>query len=268
MLHNALRDAQEDDTLLLDQCLAKGGLSEVWLGHLNGEIVSVKKFRHDSEWTEAQTSECLAYFLNEAKWLSELRHPNLIRGLGTRNMGDQLVILLQFIPGVSLRKWLDTNIPPRDISTFFTLARGVTTALHYLHQQGLMHRDVAPRNVMVTPDHETILLDLQFVREASATSVREAKALSTEIGSWAFAAPELMGRLDETYDGRVDIYSLGALLIELLVGRPPRRRQPAMCRPDVPLNLSDLLWRMVSEVPDERPMWEEITAMFIPPAPH
>jgi serine/threonine-protein kinase len=233
---------------------------------MRDDVLAAKVFHRDLAWNEVETKECLAYFENEAHWLTRLKHPNLVKGFGTHVIKGQMAILLEFIPGMNLRQWLDANPPPRALPLFFQLAQGITMALRHLHEQGLMHRDVAPRNVMVTSGHETILIDLQFVRKVPAASDSQSRALSTEIGDWAFAAPELMDGLDETYDARVDIYSLGALLIELLVGRPPRRRQPVMCRPDVPKNLSDLLWRMVSEVPSERPTWEEITTMFVPPA--
>lgn len=242
----------------IERRIASGGLSQVWLGKRGEAFFALKVFCRDPKWTDVQAEECKSYFENEAQWLSRLDHPALARSLGTIG-GPKPLIVLEFIPGVNLREWLDTNPSPRPLSIFYRLAQGVAQAIRYLHERGLMHRDVAPRNVMVTRDLATRLLDLQFVREIPTASGPLIRALSDEIGGWAFAAPELMDHRDERYDERVDIYSLGAVLIEVLVGRPPRRRPPIECRADVPREISEVLWAMVDERPGNRPSWSEIT---------
>jgi len=242
----------------IERLLARGGLSEVWLGRWQDSTVALKAFHRDKDWSDAEARECQAYFENEAQWLAKLHHPALAGYLRTLNQ-PLPAILLEYIPGVNLREWLDANrsAPPLDL--FFHLASGVAQATQYLHSQGLMHRDLAPRNIMVTPDRETRLLDLQFVREVPAALEPLRRSMTNEIGDWAFAAPELMDQRDERYDERVDIYSLGAVLIEVLVGRPPRRRPPIQCRADVPPSLSAMLWAMVDEAPGNRPSWGEIS---------
>lgn len=92
--------------------------------------------------------------------------------------------------------------------------------------------------------------------------------MSHGIGDWAFSAPELIDELEEPYDHRVDVYSLGAVLFEVVIGRPPRRRPPSACRPEVPRDLSELLWAMVDELPQKRPQWDDITrVLHLPPGP-
>ena len=250
---------QEIEGFRIDRLIASGGLSQVWLARRGDTLVALKAFYRDPKWTDAQAQECKAYFENENRWLSHLEHPSLARRIGNFGAGMPM-ILLEFIPGVNLREWLDGNPTLRPLAVFYRIAQGVAQAIRYLHAQRVMHRDVAPRNVMVTPGLETRLLDLQFVREIPDCSVPLVRAMSNEIGDWAFAAPELMDHLDDRYDERVDIYSLGAVLIEVLVGRPPRRRSPIESRPDVPRELSETLWAMVDERPENRPSWDRIAA--------
>jgi serine/threonine-protein kinase len=248
----------------LVRLLARGGLSRIWLARRDDQFVAIKMFCRDHGWSDDESAECRRYFANEAQWLMKLRHPNLVRGLGSIEGQDVPMIALEFIEGQSLRDWLDANATPRPLAEFHKLARGVTAAVKYIHEQGLMHRDVKPSNVMVTSEFETRLIDLEFVRAIPLASEQLDRPMSGEIGAWAFAAPELMDGLDNRYDERVDVYSLGALLIELLVGRPPRRLPPAACRSDVPHALSDLLWAMVDERPTNRPGWVDITPVLLP----
>lgn len=252
------------DGFTLDRLIYRGGLSRVWLARRNDDPVALKIFCRDNDWNDDEATECQRYFENETFWLSQLRHPHIVRGLGNVLNHDVPIIALEFIDGQSLREWMDTNTTPRSLTDFYKLAQGVTAAVRYLHGKGLMHRDIAPRNVMVTAGLETKLLDLQFVRLVPEPSDQLDHPMSSEIGAWAFAAPELMDRLDERYDERVDIYSLGAVLIELLVGRPPRRLPPAAVRSDVPRALSDLLWAMVDERPENRPGWVDIMPVLVP----
>jgi eukaryotic-like serine/threonine-protein kinase len=210
-----------------------------------------------------QQAECRVYFLNEAQWLSSLHHERIVRGLGTLRLGEETLILMEFIDGIDLRSWMDDHRPPRRFDHFYRIAMSCAEGLQYLHSQGLIHRDIAPRNIMVENDLRAKVIDLQFATpdgsNRAAGSEQSALPMSYGIGHWAFSAPEVMDGLDAKYDHRADIYSLGAVLIELLVGRPPRRRSPIECRPDVSRTLSDLLWAMVDEQPENRPTWPEIS---------
>ena len=258
------------DGFAFKRLLTRGGLSSVWLATQDGHPVVVKVFRRDPEWTDEQNQECYSYFLNEAHYLKDLSHDRVVRGLGTIQIGDELCILLQYLAGVDLRTWMDTHRPPRSFEHFWRIAASTAKGLRYVHSRGLIHRDVAPRNVMVDDYFAATLIDFQFTCRGPSTAACQGRGdespMSYGIGHWAYSAPEVMDGFDDEYDHRADIYSLGSMLIELLVGRPPRRRPPIDWRPDVPRDLSERLWAMVDEIPGNRPGWSEIEPCFsLPP---
>lgn len=248
--------------LILERLLNRGGLSNVWLAGDKGQRVVVKTFRRDPEWTEDQMRQCYRYFLNEARYLQQLNHVRVVKGLGTIQIGDEICILLEYLPGIDLRTWMDKHAPPRALVKFSKIALTTAEGLRYLHSRGLIHRDVAPRNIMVSDNLTATLIDLQFICpepfDWSCQEPKVGKPMTYGLGHWAYSAPEIMDGFDEWYDHRADIYSLGAVWIELLVGRPPRRRPPHEWRPDIPRNLSECLWAMVDELPGNRPGWPEI----------
>jgi serine/threonine protein kinase len=170
--------------------------------------------------------------------------------------------LLEYLPGIDLRTWMDKHAPPRALVKFSKIALTTAEGLRYLHSRGLIHRDVAPRNIMVSDNLTATLIDLQFICpepfDWSCQEPKVGKPMTYGLGHWAYSAPEIIDGFDEWYDHRADIYSLGAVWIELLVGRPPRRRPPHEWRPDIPRNLSECLWAMVDELPGNRPGWPEI----------
>lgn len=252
---------------VVERLLKTGGLSHLWLAIRDEHHIIVKTFRRDPEWTEEESRQCYQYFLNEIIVLQEVDHKRVIKPLGTYYTPDELCILLPYISGEDLRSWMDAFPPPRPLEHFWKIAATTADGLRYIHSKGIIHRDLAPRNVMLTDDLCGLLIDFQFachgpVRQRSDHFFRTISSMTYGIGHWAYSAPEIMDRFDKVYDYRADIYSLGAVLIELLVGRPPRRRPPKAWRPDIEWRLSDFLWSMVDELPGNRPTWSEIEGFF------
>ncbi|MGB9690249.1 serine/threonine-protein kinase [Thermogutta sp.] len=248
--------------LVLERLLARGGLSNVWLASNKGYRLVVKTFRRDPEWTEDQSQRCYDYFVREARYLQSLAHPRIVKGLGTVSLIGEVGILLEYLPGVNLRRWMDTHAQPRTLEQFRQIAISIAEGLKFVHASGLIHRDIAPRNLMINGNLVATLIDFQFACPHPSDLARQdfetGKPMTCGLGHWAYTAPEIMDGFDTVYDYRVDIYSLGAVLIELLVGRPPRRRPPQEWRPDVPPRLAECLWAMVDELPANRPSWQEI----------
>jgi serine/threonine protein kinase/ketosteroid isomerase-like protein len=171
-------------------------------------------------------------FVEEAKTATRLKHPNIgtIHDFALDEDGTAYLVM-EFIDGINL---IDLKVAHGLPSLALTLeiAHQALLALGYLHRKNVVHRDIAPDNLMLTHDEEgrpqTKLIDLGI---AKATD-REQKMTSTGVflGKLKYASPELFGSLlpGEKLDGRSDLYSLGVMLYELLTGvRPIGGETPA-----------------------------------------
>jgi serine/threonine protein kinase len=160
----------------------------------------------------------LGRFEREARQLSTLNHPNVIKLLAVGRSGAQPFIVMPFIEGTTLGQHVRAK---GRLSSEEALAilRQLCAGLGYLHSQGLVHRDVKPGNVMVAINGHVILLDLGVVRERGAPPLT---APGARLGTPNYMAPE---QIDASHDvdQRADLYSLGAVAFELLTGSPPFR---------------------------------------------
>ena len=159
---------------------------------------------------------------------------------------------MEFIDGPTLREALGRG---RRLSAADTLrlACDLLDALGHAHHLGIVHRDVKPENVIISPDRGAILLDFGIARAIVASVSREITRAGLTVGSSSYMSPEQINA-EQRIDGRSDLYSLGCVLFECLTGRPPfvwRREtvvlqlhltEPApdvrMLRPDVPPQLA------------------------------
>jgi eukaryotic-like serine/threonine-protein kinase len=212
-------------------------------------------------------------FLREIKLVSRLNHPH-IAGLLDSGERDWFVFLaMAFIEGPTLREVLGRG---RRISVADTLrvARDLLDALDHAHQFGIVHRDVKPENVIVSPERGAVLLDFGIARAFVTSVSREITRAGLTVGSSSYMSPEQINA-DQAIDGRSDLYSLGCVLFECLTGRPPfvwRREavvlqlhltEPApdirSLRTDVPPALARLINRALAKRPEDR--WESAAEM-------
>jgi serine/threonine-protein kinase len=192
----------------------------------SGRVVAVKVLRRELEGDE----KIRASFLREAKLLIGLGHPNIVHGEKVGAFQGRLVFLMEHVPGRSLLDLLkEGRTFGEDESLYLVLQ--VARALHYLSENGVVHRDVKPGNVLVTDQNVVKLIDLGFASslgaapgdgagEAPADAPAAAPAAETTVGTVAYISPEqARGQVD--LDVRSDIYSLGATLYQLVVGELP-----------------------------------------------
>ena len=206
----------------LGELLGRGGMAEVRKGTdvRLGRTVAVKRLRTDL----ASDATFQARFRREAQSAASLNHTAIVSVYDT---GEELAsdgtnvsqpyIVMEYVAGRTLRDILREGrkiLPERALE----ITSGVLSALDYSHRAGIIHRDIKPGNVMLTPAGDVKVMDFGIARAVSdAQSTMTATA--AVVGTAQYLSPEQAR--GETVDSRSDVYSTGCLLFELLTGRPP-----------------------------------------------
>jgi serine/threonine-protein kinase len=154
-------------------------------------------------------------FLREIKVQASLVHPN-IAGLHTAvRVDNQLLMLLEFVEGVTLdQKLKDGPLPAAEAVNYMMQ---VLAALEYAHARGVVHRDIKPGNMMLTPGGLVKLMDFGIARSATDNKLTQT---GTGVGSLYYMSPEQIQGV-ATPDARSDLYSVGVSLYELVTGKRP-----------------------------------------------
>ncbi|GAA4124271.1 Stk1 family PASTA domain-containing Ser/Thr kinase [Nocardioides fonticola] len=206
----------------LGELLGRGGMAEVRKGTDTrlGRVVAVKRLRTDL----ASDATFQARFRREAQSSASLNHPAIVAvyDTGEEPAGDgsgvqQPYIVMEYVAGRTLRDILREGrkiLPERALE----ITSGVLSALDYSHRAGIIHRDIKPGNVMLTPSGDVKVMDFGIARAISdaASSMTQTAAV---VGTAQYLSPEQAR--GEAVDSRSDVYSAGCLLYELLTGRPP-----------------------------------------------
>lgn len=247
----------------LIQALGGGPLTTVYAARdVEGNSpCAVKVIRED--WEDPSTA--IKLLQREARAGLAVRHPFLVRLLHTHVTRPPYFLVMELLPGESLRRCLRRD-GRLELPYVLWTARQVTEALAALHQAGFLHGDVKPENVRLVGDGYTKLIDLGFAHRPGENShfIRKGYVLGTA----NYLAPELC-RFEADSDFKSDLYSLGVMLFELLTGRLPFARgnvQETFHRHlhDTPENLSrfvtqappalaKLIARLLARDPVERP---------------
>lgn len=201
--------------------LGKGAMASVYKGKqvLLDRTVAVKVLSREAVQGEGR----LARFQLEAKLTANLDHPNIIRTLGSGiTANGEAYLLLEYVEGKTLAEEIATNAP-LSFGKIKSIFLPVLSALQYAHQQGIVHRDVKPGNIMICNEggSSTVkLLDFGIARllERDPEQVQLTQA-GVSVGSPAYMSPEQC--IGKELDGRSDLYSLSCVLYESLAGRPP-----------------------------------------------
>jgi len=204
-------------------------------------------------------------FRREFRALSRLEHPNILQVWEWGILGDRPWFTMDLIHGMRVKDAvaLWSELPQRERfghvrATLCDAAR----ALSYIHERGMVHRDVTPSNLLVTTEGKTKLMDFGLVKDLDAHLTRVGEFLGTA----AWVSPEQIQ--GEPLDARSDLYSLGAVLYLMLTGQPPFHahtmsgymekhlrevpRPPVEVNPSVPPELSEICVRLLSKNPSDR----------------
>lgn len=244
--------------------LGSGGMSSVYLAeHCDGGQKRAIKVLPRSR---VGDRSYLDRFRSEHEATARLNHTNIVKAYGIGQDLDTYFIVMEFIEGDNLREVVRKN-GPLPIPQAVRYAAHTARALHYAHQQGIIHRDIKPGNILITNNQEAKLLDLGLALSATDNESITRKYDEKILGTADYLSPEQA--LDShNVDHRTDIYSLGCTLYFMLAGQPPfpkgtlvqrlvmhQSRYPADIakkRPDCPEEIKQICERMLRKKPDSR----------------
>src|SRR5262245_29568124 len=195
--------------------VAEGGMGSVWRArHMEtGQIVAIKIMPAHM----ASNPTLLRRFEQEFRAASRLDHPNIVRALDYGDTGNTPYLVMEFVEGESLGQKIERDGKMPEAESIRIIAQ-VAQGLHRAHKQGIIHRDVKPDNVMVTPTGDAKLADLGLVKEVDADL--NLTKTGRGLGTPHFMAPEQF-RSAKDADIRADVYSLGATLYMMVTGELP-----------------------------------------------
>jgi len=230
-------------------------------------------------------------FIKEAQSAARLSHPNIVTVYNVGKDEEQVYMEMEFVPGQSLRGIIKQG--PLSEREAIRIVKATAEALGYAHEEGIVHRDIKPDNIMLTDDGTVKVTDFGLAasvwdrkevgvgEQAAADDARQMERAGAVLGTPQYMSPQQCR--GETVDGRTDIYALGATFYALLCGHAPfRHKSPLVVLamqqeepvPDIRKenpNVSDFIWgviqkAMAKDLKDRYQSGEEfVEALSAPP---
>ncbi|WP_165067000.1 serine/threonine-protein kinase [Paludisphaera rhizosphaerae] len=256
----------------LEQVLGSGAMGVVYKAthETTGRPAAVKVIQGEV----ASNTKMLERFNREAEIVKQFRHPNIVRWLATGKFRGTYYFAMEYVEGVTLDRLLQErgDLPWRVV---VDLGIQICDALQYAHQQGIVHRDLKPSNLMVTKEGRIKLTDFGIAKDLDRTALT---LPGRTLGTAAYMAPEQI-RGTPAVSHKTDLYALGALLYQMLVGQPPFSGATAMMlmhchlnetppRPsakvqEIPKALDNVVVSLMAKAPADRPWDAEAVAVIL-----
>jgi serine/threonine protein kinase len=244
----------------IQRLVARGGMGELYLAHdpdLDREV-AIKVMSEDIMLDE----EARARFYREARAAARLQHRNIVTVFDFAHDGEIPYFVMEFLRGQNLSERLRQG-PPLTLPMKLDLVIQLCEGLHFAHGEGVIHRDVKPANIWLLDDGGVKLLDFGIAKSSTATLTLG----SSVVGTAGYMSPEHIE--GQPVDSRSDLFSTGAVLFELVTGRPPFdgdsvtavmmkivQDEPApdvrAIAPDTPPTLAMAVRRALEKAPDDR----------------
>ena len=212
------------DRFLIEERIGRGGMSDVYRA-LDPELNRYVALKVLSP-ALGRNPEFTDRFIRESRSAAQLNHPHVVPIFEAGADGDTLFIAMQLVRGVDLKRYIETN-GPLPLEQVLSVISQAAAALDHAHENGLLHRDVKPANLMLEErDGELHVYLTDFGLTKSLGTDSRITHTGELVGSVHYVSPEhLEGR---ELDTRTDVYSLGCVLHECLTGRPPFERDTDM----------------------------------------
>jgi hypothetical protein len=243
--------------------VGRGSTGTVYLSHdpFYGRDVAIKLY-HATNSDDAEGRNARRMFMGEAKMVGKLQHPNIVPIFDAGEEDGRRYVVTEHVHGArTLSAYCRSgSLLPVDqvVSIMYKCAK----ALHYAHSRGVVHRDIKPSNILLTQDGDVRIVDFGIALVADSDVSR----LEGVAGSPAYMSPEQVQGLE--LDARSDLYSLGAVMYEMLCGQRPFRagalgkllRQVVqaeaeslrLIRPEIPEELEEVVKRALQKEPNNR----------------
>jgi len=175
-------------------------------------MVALKVLRPD----RVVSQDFVLRFLREAKAIGRISHPNIVTVYDVGQDHGTIYIAMEFLEGRPLNEMIKGKTLPADEA--IRMCAEMAEALGYAHSKGITHRDIKPSNIILTPDRRTKLTDFGIARIEDPEAAQQTQA-GDILGTPVYMAPEQV--LGQKADGRTDLYALGVILYEMVVGKRP-----------------------------------------------
>ena len=151
-----------------------------------------------------------------------LKHPNIVEVIHYLQENDTGYMIMEFVEGKTLDQWLRERKKPPTLDELRPVMLPVLDALSYLHKQKLIHRDIAPDNIMIRPDGRPLIIDFGAIKVIEQqTQIRSKTNRSFMVSKQFYSPPEQVQDNVDKLDVRADVYATGATIYRALAGRPP-----------------------------------------------
>ncbi|KAH7430530.1 hypothetical protein KP509_08G002700 [Ceratopteris richardii] len=195
--------------LRLEQKVGSGSYSDLYKGTYCGQVVAIKLLKHDN-----LTCEIEREFHQEVFIMRKVRHKNVVQFIGACTKSSQFCIVTEFMAGGSLHDYVHRRNRVVKLPMLLRAALDISKGMDYLHQNNIIHRDLKSANLLLDDNEVVKVADFGVARFQSQSG-----AMTAETGTYRWMAPEVISHLP--YNHKVDIFSFGVVLWELLTGKLP-----------------------------------------------
>ena len=251
-----------DDRYLLEKLIGVGGMAVVFRAIdklVYNNVVAIKMLKDDI----ACDKNMIKRFTNESRVEDLIRHPNIVAMHQFCSTGEHKYMVMEYVSGITLKRYLKAKNKPLSFDELMSYTIQTLKALKVAHDNGIIHRDIKPQNIMLLRNGHIKVMDFGIAKLPNAETVT---MTDKAIGTVYYMSPEQASA--KPIDCRSDIYSLGAMLYELATGRLPFEGEspvsiavkqinedpvpPREINPDVPVGLEQIILCAMSKKPSDR----------------